>query len=307
MIIFSSKAYGILPLVPCAKAALTEKTVDPFLQLVDDSKLQAINTGLDHPEKVYGSKEDDDDALKALSEIEITEDHSRESFASVIVKMLEKSSDLESSIVKEQLVKDFLPDDVCLLGAQLFMETPGQIYQFGSKDNKSPNETVPPIFTIDDDVVPDASESQTDPFELTVENPGLLSVNQFLDSVLETTSQVGRFSLSTPSDMPYKEMANHCEALQMGKQQKISNFMRAQQIQECVMSCSGHDSNQAKNMPSYSHVEQGYSMGIDLPNPDALSVIILDYELLDLEIPTISIVRKLIEAGIPVLVYRCCL
>ncbi|KAA8529995.1 hypothetical protein F0562_034401 [Nyssa sinensis] len=30
---------------------------------------------------------------------------------------------------------------------------------------------------------------------------------------------------------------------------------------------------------------------------------ILDYELLDLEIPTISIVRKLIEAGIPVLVY----
>ncbi|KAA8526185.1 hypothetical protein F0562_008076 [Nyssa sinensis] len=231
MTIFSSKAYGILPLVPCAKAALTEKTVDPFLQLVDDSKLQAVNTGLDHPEKVYGSKEDDDDALKALSEIEITEDHSRESFASVIVKMLEKSSDLESSIVKEQLVKDFLRDD-----------------------------TVPPIFTIDDDVVPDASESQTDPFELTVENPSLLSVNQFLDSVLETTSQVGRFSLSTPSDMPYKEMANHCEALQMGKQQKISNFMRAQQIQECVMSCSGHDSNQAKNMPSYSHVEQGYSM-----------------------------------------------
>ncbi|KAA8539207.1 hypothetical protein F0562_025899 [Nyssa sinensis] len=43
--------------------------------------------------------------------------------------------------------------------------------------------------------------------------------------------------------------------------------------------------------------------GIDLPNPDALSVIILDYELLDLEIPTISIVRKLIEAGIPVLVF----
>ncbi|KAA8520232.1 hypothetical protein F0562_014488 [Nyssa sinensis] len=260
MIIFSSNAYGILPLVPCAKAALTEKMVDPFLQLVDDSKLQAVNTGLDHLEKVYGSKEDDDDALKALSEIEITEDHSRESFASVIVKMLEKSSDLESSIVKEQLLKDFLPDDVCLLGAQLFMETPGQIYQFGSKDNKSPNETVPPLFTIDDDVVTYASENQTDPFELTVENPGLLSVNQFLDLVLETTSQVGRFSLSTPSDMPYKEMANHCEALQMGKQQKISNFMSAQQIQECVMSCSGHDSNQAKNMPSYSHVEQGYSM-----------------------------------------------
>jgi hypothetical protein len=31
---------------------------------------------------------------------------------------------------------------------------------------------------------------------------------------------------------------------------------------------------------------------------------ILDYELLDLEIPTITIVGRLIKAGIPVLVYR---
>ncbi len=31
---------------------------------------------------------------------------------------------------------------------------------------------------------------------------------------------------------------------------------------------------------------------------------ILDYELLDLEIPTISIVGNIIKAGIPVLVYR---
>lgn len=31
---------------------------------------------------------------------------------------------------------------------------------------------------------------------------------------------------------------------------------------------------------------------------------ILDYELLDVEIPTITIVGKLIKAGIPVLVYR---
>lgn len=31
---------------------------------------------------------------------------------------------------------------------------------------------------------------------------------------------------------------------------------------------------------------------------------ILDYELLDLEIPTINVVGRIIEAGIPVLVYR---
>ena len=42
--------------------------------------------------KVYGSKEDDDDALKSLSAIVITEDQSIESFASMIVKMLRQSS-----------------------------------------------------------------------------------------------------------------------------------------------------------------------------------------------------------------------
>lgn len=45
----------------------------------------------------------------------------------------------ESSAIKQQLLKDFLPDDVHPLGAQLFMETPGQIYQCGLKDNASPN------------------------------------------------------------------------------------------------------------------------------------------------------------------------
>lgn len=35
----------------------------------------------------------------------------------------------ESSNIKEQLLKDFLPDDICPLGPQLVLETSGQIYQ----------------------------------------------------------------------------------------------------------------------------------------------------------------------------------
>lgn len=120
----------------------------------------------------------------------------------------------ESSIMKEQLLKDFLPDDACPLGAQLFMETPGQVYQFDSQDRKSLDEVCtlyslpnlafgeyqllrtfifnvqvkPPIFVIDDGMPPDASESQPDPdFLLTVGNPNLLSVDQFLDSVCMPT------------------------------------------------------------------------------------------------------------------------
>ncbi|THG22897.1 hypothetical protein TEA_026944 [Camellia sinensis var. sinensis] len=183
MIIFAAKAYNILPLVPCAKAAVTGNTVDPFLQLVDDCKLQAVNNGLDSLGKVYGSKEDDDDALKSLSAIVIKDDQSKESFASMIVKTLGISSKQEISTMKEQLLKDFLPDDACPLGTQLSMETPGQIYQYDSKDDKSFDEDKPPMFSIDDDMAVNALENQPNPdLLLPVENPSLLSVNQFLDS-----------------------------------------------------------------------------------------------------------------------------
>lgn len=55
--------------------------------------------------------------------------------------------------------------------------------------------------------------------------------------VLDTAHQVGRFSVSTAPDLPYKEMASHCEALMMGKQQKMSHLMTVQR-QESVMSFS---------------------------------------------------------------------
>lgn len=68
--------------------------VDPFLNLVDDCKLEANDTGSQHSSITFGSKEDDVSASKFVSEIEITEDQSRESLASVIVKSLENSSNV---------------------------------------------------------------------------------------------------------------------------------------------------------------------------------------------------------------------
>ena len=59
--------------------------------MIDDRKLQAVKPGVENPKNVYGSKEDDDGALKSLSAIEITENQSKESFASMVVKMLGKS------------------------------------------------------------------------------------------------------------------------------------------------------------------------------------------------------------------------
>lgn len=44
--------------------------------------------------------------------------------------------------------------------------------------------------------------------------------------VSQTTAQLGRYSVSDPPDLTYTEMAGHCEALLMGKQEKMS-FMSA--------------------------------------------------------------------------------
>ncbi|KAL0379872.1 UNVERIFIED_CONTAM: protein SEMI-ROLLED LEAF 2 [Sesamum angustifolium] len=100
MILFLSKAYNFLPLVTSAKTTLRDEIVDPFLRLVDDSKLQAVDhrTGVDGMVKVYGSKGDDEDALKLLSAIKISEEQSTEYFASMILENLGKLSNTSSMI-----------------------------------------------------------------------------------------------------------------------------------------------------------------------------------------------------------------
>lgn len=62
--------------------------VDPFLHLVDDCKLKAVDPGSEPPKIIYGSKEDDNSALISLSEIEITVDQTKESLASLILNSL---------------------------------------------------------------------------------------------------------------------------------------------------------------------------------------------------------------------------
>ncbi|KAM1363707.1 hypothetical protein ACFX15_028054 [Malus domestica] len=250
MIIFSAKAYNVVALAPCAKAALTNETVDPFLRLVDDHKLQAVNSGPDQVRRVYGSKEDDENALRSLSAIEKSENQSKESFATMIVQTLRNSPE-DSSIIKQQLLNDFMPDDACPLGAPLSMETPIEIDQVGVQDDGEPDKAEPPLFTIEDDVLANASENQTDPdTKVAVESLSLISIDELLNSVSETTHQVGRLSVSVATNMPYMEMAGQCEALQMGKQQKLSTFIVAQQRQESLIRFSNDCNQQEKETPS---------------------------------------------------------
>lgn len=68
--------------------------VDPYLQLVDDCKLEAVNAVQNQPSKVYGSKEDDEDALKSLSTVQQTQSKSKETFATMIVQSLATSPEV---------------------------------------------------------------------------------------------------------------------------------------------------------------------------------------------------------------------
>ncbi|KAL5719766.1 hypothetical protein ACHQM5_012507 [Ranunculus cassubicifolius] len=275
MIIFTSKAYNIIPLVPRAKALLTDKIVDPFVVLVEDCKLQAKTNDSGYPLKLYGTEEDDIAAMKSLSAIDITEDQSTESLASTIVKSL--GVQIDGSSMKEELISDFLPDDMCPLGAQ-FMEMPMQSHKYDSKHTESHDEDENPLFTVNDEVAPEESEGQTNSdMQLVEETPNLLSVNQLLESVFETACQVGRLSVSTSPDVPFKEMTSHCEALLSGKQQKMSTFMHVQQKSDNLTNILLLEQSSDVNLPPRPSVQKS-------GNP------FLDHQLsTDIQIPSIGV------------------
>lgn len=62
--------------------------------------------------------------------------------------------------------------------------------------------------------------------------------------VLETAWQVGRLSVSNNCNIPFGEMAGNCEALLMGKQQKLSIFMSAQQKPDIILSGNSQNQNE---------------------------------------------------------------
>ncbi|KAG4123474.1 hypothetical protein ERO13_D11G328900v2 [Gossypium hirsutum] len=241
MILFSSKAFNILPIADCAKVDITEITVDPFLRLVDDRKLQAVNTGLNQPKNVYGSKEDDTLALKTLSEIQLPSEQHRETLASEIVRSLGHLSEPELSSIRARLLREFLPDDVCPLGSQFPTDAPHKVYQASAEENEFIIEGAP-ILSLDDD-----DDAFVEPFEGQImdnsefsgEISNLMDVNQLLESVLETAYQFGRSSVCTGPNMSYKEIAHHCEALVTGKQQKMSHLLSAQLRQDNMTNQAG--------------------------------------------------------------------
>lgn len=63
---------------------------------MDDNKLQALDKKIVAADmvKVYGSEEDNEDALKSLSAINISDEQSQEYYASMILEDLETTSNV---------------------------------------------------------------------------------------------------------------------------------------------------------------------------------------------------------------------
>ncbi|XP_019188638.1 PREDICTED: uncharacterized protein LOC109182864 [Ipomoea nil] len=256
MIVFSSKVYNLTRLLASAKAALIDKTVDPFLKLVDECKLQDVTSTLDPMLKVYGSKEDDEDALRSLSALQKSEKKSTESFASMIVDSLKQSLDKDINVIQQQLLKTFIPDDVCPLRA---------------KD-------LDPIFTSNDSFSTTGAESQTDPNpQILLQEPSLMDVNQLLDLILDATVDAETQSVSNP-ETAFMDYDSQCVALQMGKQNTM-DIMSAEEVQENLLFFFQENTNpfafDDQNFPTAGNANDNpdpYSVfGVPSMNPTTMS------------------------------------
>ncbi|XVE81083.1 hypothetical protein DITRI_Ditri15bG0034800 [Diplodiscus trichospermus] len=237
MLIFSARAGNIPELIPLVKASLTDKTVDPYLKLVEDVRLQAVCVKSDLDGIAYGSEEDDVAASKSLSAIELDDLHMKEIVISHFMTKFEKLSEDELSSIKKQILEGFSPDDAYPLGAPLFMETPRPCSPLAQMELQALEEIMPLAAITDEEAFPEANGSQSDrKTSLSISTLDVLSVNELLDSVLETARQVASFSVC-PTPIPYDQMKSQCEALVMGKQQKMSvlhSFKHQQEAKETL-------------------------------------------------------------------------
>jgi hypothetical protein len=223
MLVFAAKTYNCSALVMHVKARLTDKTIDPFLQLIDDNRLRAVNSTLGDKIALYGSSEDNTAALEFLSAVTITEDLSTESLVSLIISNLGSLSETEASTMRKELLQSFSPDDAFALGAQLYMETPRPCSPFASQENSSFPEMAPPT---EEDLVNELFGSQANTKDhFSKDAKHVLSVNQLLESVLDTARHVASSISTSATPVPYSQMASQCEALVIGKQKKMSVVM----------------------------------------------------------------------------------
>ncbi|KAL9237500.1 hypothetical protein vseg_012038 [Gypsophila vaccaria] len=219
MLIFSARAGNLPELIPVVKSTLTDVIVDPYLELVDDIRLKAvIRDSVDG--RKYGSEEDDVAALRSLSVIIPDDQQLKETVIFSLMSKFEKLSEDELSDIRKQLLQEFSPDESYPLGVPLFMDTPQPCSPLAMVEFQPFDDEVAALGLFDDSLL-DASGSQSGrKTSISSNSLDILSVNQLLESVLETAQQVEKLPVYT-TNVPYNQVKDQCEALVMGKHQKM--------------------------------------------------------------------------------------
>ncbi|GAB2294174.1 hypothetical protein Dimus_028394 [Dionaea muscipula] len=214
MLMFTARAANLPELIPIFKSSLTESTVDPHLKMLEDIRLQVIDMESYTDMNVNGS-----DFTK------LDEHQLKEIVLSHLMSKFENLSEDELSGIRKRLLQGFSPDDSYPLRVQMFMETPKP----GSPPVQVVSDTLPNPPLLDEAAFPEDTGNQSGgEMPLSID---ILSVNELLDSVLETARQVTTLPVSiTP--MPYDQVKNQCEALVTDKQRKMSVLHSVKQQQQ---------------------------------------------------------------------------
>lgn len=222
MLILSAKVGDLPELVSSIEAHFTGEMADPYLHLVEDSRLLAACVRYPVRKVVYGSEEDKIDALKFLDTLRSDDDQLRETVLSHLLKKYTNLLEQELMSIRQQLQQEFSSDDVFPLGTPMFMDTPNAYSPFEHTESESFDEIFIPSLLEDGDHFIETSKVHSDHKPSESKNSlDILNVNQLIESVLETTQKETTLPLLTAS-VPYEEVKSQCEALVIGKQKKMS-------------------------------------------------------------------------------------
>ncbi|XP_075100155.1 protein SEMI-ROLLED LEAF 2 isoform X2 [Nicotiana tabacum] len=232
MLICSARAGSLPELIRVVESSLTGEMVDPYLKLGEDVRLQAASEASGSKAYGYGSPEDEIAALKSLSAVELDDEKLKEIIMLHFTTKCRTLSEDELSSIRKQLLERFEPDDAYPLGIPLYMETPHPCSPLAQIEFETFDEVMAPPSLIDEEAISDANGSQSGrKTSLSINSLDILSVNQLLESVLESARQVVNFPLSS-TPIPYDQVKNQCEALVTGKQHKMSALQSFKMQQE---------------------------------------------------------------------------
>lgn len=245
MLICSARAGNLPELSPVVKSSLTDEMVDPYLKLGEDVRLQTTSGSEAYG---YGSEEDDIAALKSLSAVELDDEKFKEIIMLHFTTKCRTFSENELSNIRTLLLERFEPDDAYPLGIPVYMETPHPCSPLAQIEFETFDEVMAPPSLIDEEAISDANGSQSGrKTSLSINSLDILSVNQLLESVLETARQVASYPASS-TPIPYDQVKNQCEALVTGKQHKMSVLQSFKMQQDKALISYNENDNKSSSL-----------------------------------------------------------